>query len=102
MQNQRFRDTRTNEIVTEVPISEITHFEEFNGTALYACKVCGCTDVECSAWITVNTEELSSSDGPVDNCWCPQCEHDGRESDIGKHRYLKMVAVAKPVKAVAP
>jgi len=29
--NQRFRDTRTGKIVTQVPISEIGHFEEYSG-----------------------------------------------------------------------
>ncbi len=32
--SQRFIDTRTGEIVVQVPISEIAHFEEYNGPEL--------------------------------------------------------------------
>ena len=31
MKSQRFKDTRTGEIVTQVPISEIYFFEEYEG-----------------------------------------------------------------------
>lgn len=39
----------------------------------YGCSHCGCTDVEVSAWIYANTNEITPSDPPVDDAWCPQC-----------------------------
>lgn len=51
MTSQRFIDTRTGEIVTQVPISEIAHFEEYNGTALhqeFVCKACRRPELDCS------------------------------------------------------
>jgi hypothetical protein len=43
---------------------------------LSCCQECGCTDVECAAWINVNTDKISSSgsEGPVDYFWCPRCD----------------------------
>ena len=67
-------------------------------STLYACPECGCTDVEVTAWINVNTSEISGSDGPLETAWCPQCEHAGRESDIGKGRHLETVDNPKPFK----
>ena len=32
MQSQKFRDTRTGEIVTQIPLTEIQHFDKYNGT----------------------------------------------------------------------
>ena len=31
MPSQKFRDTRTGEIVTQIPIHDINHFDEYNG-----------------------------------------------------------------------
>jgi len=31
MMEQRFKDTRTGEIVTSIPIFEIVHYEKYNG-----------------------------------------------------------------------
>lgn len=65
-------------------------------TSYYACPECGCTDVECTAWISVNSEQVSSGDAPTDNAWCPQCEYNGVESDM-KSRHLVEVSKAKPI-----
>jgi len=35
MKSQQFRDTRTGETVTQVPISEIAHFEQYSGTRVF-------------------------------------------------------------------
>lgn len=56
---------------------------------LMACPECGCTDVQTSAWIEVNGESVVNDEGPLDTVFCPQCEHDGREGDVGKTRYLE-------------
>ena len=39
MKSQRFKDTRTGKIVTQVPISEIAHFEKYSGN-LQAGDIC--------------------------------------------------------------
>lgn len=44
-----------------------------------ACKKCGCTDTEQAAWVETNTNKPSSSEGPTEQTWCPQCEDDYAE-----------------------
>ena len=90
---QRFRDTRTNEIVTQVPICEITHFEEFNGPTVYACDECGNTDLHCTAWIELNTEKPTQDEPPTDQVWCPKCEEEGRG---GETSWYGVHEIAKP------
>lgn len=43
---------------------------------LFVCPECGCQNVECTAWINANTDEImnSGADGPLDDYWCPVCE----------------------------
>ena len=41
---------------------------------LYACPECGCTDIETSAWIHVNTGTNTEGEGPSSYDFCPQCE----------------------------
>lgn len=46
---------------------------------IYGCPQCGCTDVEVTAWVTVNGNEYVDGDPPDDGSWCPFCE----ENDLG-------------------
>lgn len=69
------------------------------GKPLNACPECGCTDVEVSAWVHANTNELSESEGPTDQAWCPQCEASGLES-VCATRFLDLVDDPKPFKEV--
>lgn len=42
----------------------------------WACSKCGSFDVEESAWIKVNSDEVTGrggGEGPTDRLWCPQC-----------------------------
>jgi hypothetical protein len=39
-----------------------------------ACDECGCTDIQATAWIHLNTGAVLSDDGPTDQIWCPQCD----------------------------
>ena len=65
-------------------------------TTFLACPECGCTDVECTAWVCVNSDEVSCGDAPSDNAWCPQCEYNGIDSDM-KYRNLVEVSEEKPI-----
>jgi hypothetical protein len=38
------------------------------------CLRCGSDDVECTAWINVNTNEISTSDSPTDANYCNGCD----------------------------
>lgn len=38
------------------------------------CPFCKSTRLEVTAWVNVNTDEVSDSDGPLDYCWCPDCD----------------------------
>jgi len=93
MTSQRFKDTRTGEIVTQVPISEIQYFEEFDGETVYACEECGNTDLHCTAWIEVNTDKLTDDEPPTDQVWCRQCDCEGRDGDVG---WKGVHEIAKP------
>jgi len=62
-----------------------------------ACPDCGCTDIECSAWVNVNNDEVSSSDPPNDTAWCPQCSYNGMEGTM-KYRHLVTVDKLQPVR----
>ena len=61
----------------------------------YACADCGCTDVEVSAWVNVNTSIDTGDDGPTDQTYCPQCGFWGFEG-IGKWRHLVEVRAECP------
>ena len=40
----------------------------------WACQECGCTDVHETSWVYMNTGENTGDQGPLDECYCPQCE----------------------------
>ena len=42
---------------------------------VYRCVKCKSLDVECSAWVNMNTDEINRSHnkGPVSSIWCPVC-----------------------------
>lgn len=49
---------------------------------LWRCPECGSADVECEAWINVNTEAVTSVNENSEY-WCPECEdHFGRVCSI--------------------
>lgn len=52
-----------------------------------ACPDCHCTDVEMSAWVTVNDELPTGDEGPTDQVYCPQCADWGFEGHM-KWRHL--------------
>ncbi len=39
--------------------------------SLTACATCGCTDVEVTAWVKANRDEVTDDHGGEK--WCPQC-----------------------------
>lgn len=45
---------------------------------IYLCPQCGSPEVEETAWVRVNTGEITSSggDGPRDTFWCINCEEE--------------------------
>jgi hypothetical protein len=51
---------------------------------VYYCKHCGSQAVECTAWINMNTDEISSSgnEGPTEGVYCPACEEHGTLADV--------------------
>jgi len=86
MEYQRYKDTRTGEIVTQVSISEIEHFEAFHGRSetRNKCAECGAKNIQRQFYIW--RDENDSNDGtafdiggaePCDmgsDFWCPDCE----------------------------
>lgn len=48
---------------------------------VFRCKKCKDTNVECTAWLNMNTDEIVSSgnEGPLESCWCPTCEDDNAQ-----------------------
>ena len=67
------------------------HFDEALSPPFYACPDCGCTDVETSAWINVNTGQPTNDEGPLDAVFCPQCDQ-----EVGKHRHMIEVDTLQP------
>lgn len=45
-----------------------------NPSIEYVCTECGSPDLEVSAWVHVNTDTISASEGPLDTYYCPVCE----------------------------
>lgn len=45
---------------------------------VFVCSTCGSEDIECTAWINMNTSEIigSGNEGPSEKVWCPVCEDD--------------------------
>jgi len=48
---------------------------------IYRCAKCKSEDVECTAWVGMNTDQLmgSGSEGPTGQVWCPECENDNAD-----------------------
>lgn len=76
MKVHSFRDTRTNKVVTKVPISEIEHFEEYDGPTIWACDECGSTDLQATAWIELNSGKVMGDEPPTDQVWCQKCDQE--------------------------
>jgi len=43
-------------------------------TTRYVCNECGSSDIQITAWITMNGGKLVGSDAPTDQVWCPKCD----------------------------
>jgi hypothetical protein len=78
-------------------LNHIRNQEPAPRTSWDACPECGCTDVEVSAWVNANTDEVINSEGPTDNAWCPQCEVNGLDGNM-RSRDLVQVDEPKPFK----
>lgn len=83
MKSQRFKDTRMGEIVTQVPISEIANFEEFDGPEKPVCPYCKQAEVSADAAVRWDIE---AQDWTVSNvfdkdrrCENLDCEYEGCE-----------------------
>ena len=51
---------------------------------LYACIECGCIDVQGTAWVELNKNEMLPDEPPNDDIWCPNCEeHYSRVRIVG-------------------
>lgn len=72
---------------------------------LYVCLHCGCVDVQGTAWIEMNANEIIGDCPPTDDYWCPACEaHSSRVAVLDKDgRYdgeqYKPFTLAEPKKA---
>jgi len=75
------------------------HTGKRRGVSYNACPECGCTDIEVAAWITDNTDEVNGTgeEGPRNQAYCPQCEVNGDEGDLGKCHYIVESDERKPV-----
>ena len=60
----------------------------------FACPECGCTDIEMTAWVDVNSDQPNQDEPPRDDGWCPQCG-DGGDGELHKCRF-DMVDERKP------
>lgn len=64
------------------PCTECVYLRKLNqpthhgNQPLYGCETCGCTDIESSTWVNMNTREEIGGDAPTDSIFCPQCEAD--------------------------
>ncbi len=65
----------------------------------YCCPECGCTDIQMSAWVYCNTLVNTQDEGPLDELYCPQCEHETGDGNIGKS--WNDTITEKPFKEVA-
>ena len=40
----------------------------------WVCPDCGSDEVEMTAWVHVNSNEICEGEGPGEQYWCPRCE----------------------------
>lgn len=52
------------------------------GREVWACRECGSTNVQGTAWIELNTGILTGGDSPLDELWCPGCSTEVRFRDL--------------------
>lgn len=62
---------------------------------LYCCPDCGCTDIQETAWIYVNSGECTQDEGPLEELYCPQCEQD---TGAGHFKGAADTTIEKPFK----
>jgi hypothetical protein len=53
----------------------------------FACQECGCTDVQMTAWLDVNSDIANQDEPPTDQSFCPQCEQDQGDGSSQKRRF---------------
>jgi hypothetical protein len=61
----------------------------------YCCPECGCTDIQQSAWVYVNTNTPTDDEGPTDGFFCPICEIEEGEGHTNR---LEETVTVKPFK----
>lgn len=60
------------------------HYPVASRPGLFACIECGCIDVQGTAWVDLNANEMLPDDPPDDDIWCPNCEeHYNRVRIVG-------------------
>lgn len=48
----------------------------------WACQECGCTDIEGTAWVEINSDIPTQDEPPTDYGHCPQCEQNGGDGSF--------------------
>ena len=51
---------------------------------LQGCAVCGCTDIQVTAWVYVNGGADVNSEPPTNQIYCPRCEGEAGDGDVHK------------------
>jgi len=63
---------------------------------IWHCQECGSPDLEISAWININTNEIVDSEGPLSTAWCPSCqEHWNRWDEINVPRSERLATIER-------
>lgn len=59
----------------------------------YACSHCGNVYIQCTAWVDINTGEVSDDESPTSQIWCHVCEVDCADTAvITEEQYQAAVA----------
>jgi len=89
----------TDEMLAVIDLLYRRHTGKSRKVNYYACPECGCTDVEVAAWVKDNTGEVvgTGDEGPRDQAYCPQCEANGNEADLGRCHFLEQATERQPL-----
>ena len=68
---------------------------EENPPVYFACPECGCTDVQETAWVEINSGKVMDDEGPTEQAFCPQCEAGGFANEM-RTRDLEETTTVKP------
>lgn len=76
------------------------------------CAKCGCTEIQITAWLVANTDELAGegNEGPLDSCWCPMCQdsearyeyRDAKKAEVEWMRKEKQIVALRALRAASP